>query len=260
MIAFGPGITIEIAILKATDIKTYQQQSIKVDKSLPTVPLWIEKSPTGRSFVKEIMDTRVDQSAVYSLNDNFKAMRSLKWLHQILFYNKPFYDLMKKLQPSTVVEIGCGGGYLAQQTAKLLPKAQVIGVDRNPVAIEWAEKDIGDQKPNNLTLTVTEAVKLDANGQTSAEHSVVDVVYLCDVLHHMDDDEVNEFLQQQYARVQIALIILDLHRHWLASLLFYIPGFLICNWVARLDGWTSIQKAFKRHELVDFALKAGVKE
>ena len=63
------------------------------------------------------------------------------------------------------------------------------------MAIEWAEKDIGDQKPNNLTLTVTEAnVKLDANGQTSAEHSVVDVVYLCDVLHHSKKKNFNFLL------------------------------------------------------------------
>ena len=49
---------------------------------------------------------------------------------------------------------------------------------------------------------------------------------------------MNEFLQQQYARVQIALIILDLHRHWLASLLFYIPGlklFFVFNFLIFLN-------------------------
>jgi 2-polyprenyl-3-methyl-5-hydroxy-6-metoxy-1,4-benzoquinol methylase len=95
-----------------------------------------------------------------------------------------------------------------------------VGVDRNPIAIEWARRDLAAATPSNLELVTSVA----------AERRLVDVVYLCDVLHHMDDDEADAFLRQQYARSRQALIVLDLHRHWLATLLFFIPGFLLCNW------------------------------
>ena len=85
-----------------------------------------------------------------------------------------------------------------------------------------------------------------------------DVVYTSDVCHHMDDDELVTFLREQYERCQSAVIVLDLQRSTLASWLFLVPGFLLCNWLARYDGYTSIEKAFTRDELVAAARAAGV--
>ena len=38
----------------------------------------------------------------------------------------------------------------------------------------------------------------------------------------------------------------------------YVPSFLLCNWLARADGFPSIRKAFQRDELTQRARDAGV--
>jgi len=251
VIAFGPGLTIEIALVRmsaAAITKFGDRARSWFEENEHTHTKFVMQSPTGRSFVREVADFPIEQSirsCEYNEQDVYNYLRDLNQMHKFLFYNGAFYRVMRELAPRTVSEVGCGGGFLAGRVAAVLPQAQVLAVDRNRLAIDYCRR--ATPPSSNLTFAVG-----DDNRQ-------VDVIYVSDVIHHMDDTELVPFLTSQYARANKAVVILDLHRHWLAILLFFIPGLFI-TWVARVDGYRSIKRAFKYVELYDFALRAGVPE
>ena len=250
VIAFGPGLTIEVSLLRvAADnealaaVVPYRDLSWIGNHSV----FFQASSVTGRSLVKEIMDEPMLDNGPYNEADYHSAMLGMNRLHKYLFYNAPFYAAVGRFKPSTIVEIGCGGGFLARRVGLKLPSAQLIAVDRNPAAIKVCLSQ--GAPPPNVRFALDDA-----------DVALPDVVYASDVCHHMDDVELVGFIRAQYARVSRAVIILDLHRHWLASLLFWVPGLLLVNWLCRADGFVSIERAFKRDELLQAARDAGVPE
>jgi alpha-pyrone synthase len=248
VIAFGPGLTIELSLLRVA------AAAASVDALMPCRDLsWISKhsvffksqSLGGRSLLREIMDEPIVENGPYTLRDYDSAMRGMNRLHKFLFYNAPFYRAVARFNPAVVLEIGCGGGFMARRIAQKLPAAQVIACDRNPLAIDVATS-LGPL-PANLRYEL---------GDGDAVQP--DVVYASDVCHHMDDEELVGFIRAQYERVSRAVVIIDLQRHWLAKLLFWLPGLLMVNWLCRADGFASIDRAFTRNELLQAARDAGV--
>ena len=175
---------------------------------LPRPTLFRMKTLAGRSLVREIMDTPVADSSQYTRVDLHSALRSLNRLHQFLFFNGSFYTHMRRAAPRSVIEIGCGGGYLARAVARMLPDTRVTAVDRNSEAIEFCKSE------GNVPANLSFECRFD-QGQEPC-----DIVFVHDVAHHMDDEELTDFLRTQYNRVRHSLVIIDLHRHWLASLLW----------------------------------------
>lgn len=248
VIAFGPGLTIEVSLVRvAADaaavaaVVPYRDLSWITSNSL----FFKASSFSGRSLMRELMDEPLGESAQYTEAEYNGAMLGMNRLHKYLFYNAPFYAAVARFKPQSIVEIGCGGGYLARRVGAKLPAAQLTAVDRNPFAIKVCLSQ-GAPPPNVRFVG------------SDADVASPDVVYASDVCHHMDDEELVGFIRTQYARVSRAVIILDLHRHWLASLLFWVPGLLLINWLCRADGFVSIERAFTRDELLKSARDAGV--
>ena len=201
-------MTIEVVKLRIGDRQTLRT---RWERSEPTLrpTLFRMQTLTGRSLEREIMDTPASDSEVYSRADCNAALHSLNRLHRFLFYNGAFYSHLRRAAPRDVLEIGCGGGYLAHAVARQLPDARVRAVDRNAEAVDFCQQNI-PALPN---------LSFECVDDTASEE--VDVVYVHDVAHHMDDDELTGFIRAQYARVRHSLVIVDLHRHWLASVLWY---------------------------------------
>jgi alpha-pyrone synthase len=250
VIAFGPGLTIEVSLLRVA------ADDAAVGALVPYRDLsWIAansvffkaSSFSGRSLMRELMDEPLGEFSQYTESEYVSAMLGMNRLHKYLFYNAPFYRAVERFKPRSIVEIGCGGGYLARRVGARLPAAQLTAVDRNPHAIQVCLAQ-GAPPPNVRFVG------------TDADVAAPDVVYASDVCHHMDDEELVAFIRAQYERVSRAVIILDLHRHWLASLLFWVPGLLLINWLCRADGFVSIERAFTRDELLRSARDAGVPE
>lgn len=250
VIAFGPGLTIEVSLLRvAADdaavaaVVPYRDLSWITSNSL----FFKASSFSGRSLMRELMDEPLGESAQYTEAEYVGAMLGMNRLHKYLFYNAPFYRAVERFKPRSIVEIGCGGGYLARRVGARLPAAQLTAVDRNPDAIKVCLSQ--GVPPPNVRFVASDA-----------DVAAPDVVYASDVCHHMNDEELVAFIRAQYERVSRAVIILDLHRHWLASLLFWVPGLLLINWLCRVDGFASIERAFTRDELLKSARDAGVPE
>lgn len=85
-------------------------------------------------------------------------------------------DAVADVSPSTVVDIGCGTGALSIPIATRLPKARVIGVDRDSEVLEIARR-----KPGAEAVEWTEGLA----GALPIRDSEADVVLTSLVLHHL---------------------------------------------------------------------------
>ena len=73
------------------------------------------------------------------------------------------------------------------------------------------------------------------------------------------DDDLVIFLQQAYLGAKQAVIINDIHRHWLPHALYpLISSLLFRNRLITHDGLVSIRRAFTRAEWELLLAKAGI--
>jgi hypothetical protein len=80
-------------------------------------------------------------------------------------------------------------------------------------------------------------------------------------LHHFTESEIRQLLNRCRDAGVKAILINDLHRHWLAYYLFEIVCLIFRSpRIARLDGLLSIRKGFKKRELQQMAKDLGVKD
>jgi len=88
-----------------------------------------------------------------------------------------------KLKPrETVVDIGAGTGYFTRRFARAVgPSGEAIGLDIEPGMIDYMKTDA---RKLGLTNYLARLSKPDDPGLAPDS---VDVVFFCDVLHHVDD-------------------------------------------------------------------------
>jgi 2-polyprenyl-3-methyl-5-hydroxy-6-metoxy-1,4-benzoquinol methylase len=160
-----------------------------------------------------------------------------------------------KIQPSSFLDVGCGGGLFTMRLAKAYPKAEVVGIDISQEAITFAQEHLKLHQPplTNVSFYVPPKPQLDDFSQES------DIVMATLVCHHLSDQEFISFLQQACRIAKQAVILNDLHRHPLASLGFaaLVPLFFRKRLTLH-DGLLSIQRSFTSQELWSYLEAAGI--
>ena len=86
-------------------------------------------------------------------------------------------DTVASFAPSSVLEFGCGSGRNLAVLRDLTP-ARLVGVDLNPIAVEWGRENFG------LDLRVGDETWLPAQGL-----DVFDIIYTVSVIDHIPEPQ-----------------------------------------------------------------------
>jgi len=209
--------------------------------------MWQDK----RSFEKEILDL---SSAHYSQEEYNNC---LKLLERINFFLGGFRALRKAFKslntiPSSILEVGCGGGYLCQHLHRWFPNAAVEGIDISHSAIAHAKKHLPVDFKKKVTFRIQDDKAIEYPDNS---FEVVTAMLVC---HHMTDDELVIFLKQSYRISSQAVIINDLHRHIFAYVSFsLIAPFAFPNRLIWHDGRLSIRRSFHKCDWLSLLEEAG---
>lgn len=79
----------------------------------------------------------------------------------------------------TVADVGAGSGYFTFRFAKALPKGKVVAIDVDPEMVRHVHHKVMTEAIPNV-----QAVLADANAPSVP--ASVDVVFVCDVIHHVE--------------------------------------------------------------------------
>jgi len=144
--------------------------------------------------------------------------------------------------PSSILDVGCGGGHFTARLAAQFPETRVLGVDRNEAAIRFARH----RHPGNLMNLEFFHTHGDELDNLSEPFDVITSTLVC---HHMKDKELVSFLAKASSHARHAVILNDLHRHPLALAGFYVLSRLFYrNRLIQSDGLLSIRKAFRKSD------------
>ena len=204
-----------------------------------------------RSTKKEILDLG---NVHYNETEYNSCLKYLERVNCLLGGFRATRQALHTLQqkPSSILEIGCGGGYLCQRLHRWFPKAKVLGVDISQAAIDHAKKHL----PVDLKQKV--AFRIQDDKSIEFPDNSFDVVTTMLVCHHMTDDELVTFLKESFRVSSQALIINDLHRHILAYISFsLIVPFAFPNRLIWHDGRLSVRRSFRKQDWITLLEKAG---
>lgn len=157
--------------------------------------------------------------------------------------------------PESILEVGCGGGYLCHRLHCWFPEADILGIDICPEAIGHAT----DHLPKGYNGKVSFRVQKDKTLEyADGSFSVVTTMLVC---HHMTDDELVNFLKECYRISSQAVVINDLHRHFLAYVGFsLLTPVLFPNRLIWHDGRLSVKRAFRKGDWIALLKRAGFSE
>lgn len=210
-----------------------------------------------RSDQTEIMDDFTLEGALFR-----DTLDKLETINRLLGGNGVTINGIKKLiqdQPKdkkiTIVDLGCGHGDILRDVAKLGRekgyKFQLIGIDANPDAIQYAE-----ELSNDYPELSFQAIDIFSEDFQKLEFDVV----LCTLFaHHFKNEELISFFKPTLKNAKLGIVVNDLHRHKLAYYLFKIIGLFVKNRMVREDGLTSILRAFTRKDLEKLSKKLNAK-
>lgn len=177
----------------------------------------------------------------YTPEEYHHCLDQLSQIGRFLGGNRATFKALRRMNPQSVLDIGCGGGGFTRRLAQFFKKAQVLGIDLSASAIDYAQK----QKLDNLEYQVVEGLPFEAN--------TFDLITSTLVCHHIPDDELVPFLKQVYRMAKQTVVINDLHRHRIAIAAFYVVSRLFFrNRLVKHDGILSIKKSFKRKDWINY--------
>lgn len=162
---------------------------------------------------------------------------------------------IKKLLPQhtktlTIADVGCGSGENLRQIAKWAKRnaiqVELYGIDANLNSINLAKSFSNGFE--NIHFIQQNVFDKDFN-----QHQF-DVICLSLTLHHFKDKDIHKLLPILYQNVNLGVVINDLHRHWLAYVLFQLySSLLMKSKIAKHDGKVSILRGFSRNDLEKFS-------
>ncbi|CRX37904.1 methyltransferase domain-containing protein [Estrella lausannensis] len=204
-----------------------------------------------RSNEQEILDLG---PLYYTQEEYALCLKHLSRINQLLGGYRAVRKALKGSNPRSILEVGMGGGGLSRRLSRWFPNASVLGVDINPEAVAYA-RAMMPQGQSNLSFELQKTKSL------PYREGAFDVVTTMLVTHHMDDEELIDFLKESYRIASSLVVINDLQRHLLAYVAFSVVAPLL--FPSRLiwhDGRLSIRRSFKRGDWIRLLKKAGFQE
>lgn len=207
---------------------------------VPSLPL---PDFSRRSEAQEVMD-RPDLDAT-SLH---AALVDIARVNKFLGGSASLFAGLKQLDrdgstfPRHILDLGCGGGDLTAQMARWVcvhhPETTVTGIDLLPSAIAFAN---ARHQVAGLHFCEGDAFNL----QTEQPDQTL---LTCSMfLHHLTDAEIRRFLDNAYRNRFAAVVLNDLHRHFLAYWGFRgLAALARFSPVATHDGAISVSRSFIR--------------
>lgn len=210
-----------------------------------------------RSNEEEIMDD-LDMSGKV-LEEALDALNQINWWlggNEVLKVGiKKIIQQTPSLKNKTIriADVGCGGGDGLRSIAKWAKKnninVELIGIDANQFTIDYARQHSLDFK--NIQYKKEDILAKDFN------YKNYDIVVFALFLHHFTDEEQLQFVQKCWRDDVQVVLINDLHRHWLAYVLFQLVCFVFrASQMVQYDGSLSIKKSFKRADFQQLIKKS----
>lgn len=159
-------------------------------------------------------------------------------------YVRELRPLLSRGSVTTVLDIGCGGGDLAQLlanwSARENQRIEITGIDPDPRAITFASR-----RPPHPALRFRQA----ASGDLVREGRRYDVVISNHVLHHLQPAELASLLADSQVLARRLSLHNDLHRSAAAYALFSLAAQPFRGSYIRPDGLVSIRRSYTAAEL-----------
>lgn len=157
-----------------------------------------------------------------------------------------FRKLIKKHQIKTVADLGCGGGDILIEMAKIAKREKrsirFTGIDANPHIVEYAQTHTAEWE--NIDFKAQNIFN------DNFRQSQFDVVHCCLFLHHFTETELIQIFKHLKSQITTAIIFNDLHRHWLAYYSIKIITRLFSrSYMVRNDAAVSVARGFKKEEI-----------
>jgi len=203
-----------------------------------------------RSYEKELLDLG---PSYYTQKEYDDCLNQLSRIGKYLGGNQAtLKELDRYPAPKNILEFGCGGGQFAIQLGKKLPSTEIVGADISPEAISFAKQRLDETLLNNVSFIVADTF----SSFLSNTFDIVTCTLLC---HHLDDDQLIDFLKNSYHIAKKTVIINDLHRHWLAYSGFaVISRIFFPNRLIYHDGLLSIKRSLTKQDWLHYLKAAGI--
>ncbi len=209
--------------------------------------------------VRTLLPEKMDQPGV-APEETRKALRELETVNKLLGGYHVILDALHQLEwndePVTIMDLGIGGGDMLRAIAKWSEKnkrkVNLIGVDWNPVMIEYAKnKSQNFSNIKFITMNVFDDKLLNEKA---------DITMNSLFCHHFNNDELIALVKRMYKLASRAVIINDLHRHWFAYYsIKLITTLYSTTYLVKYDGPLSVARSLTRKEWEDVLSKAGIK-
>jgi ubiquinone/menaquinone biosynthesis methyltransferase len=237
-IAFGPGMTIEMTLIKLLNSSNYLIHECILEKNA------LVSNTMKRSYRRELMDRPLNYTKSYTKKDVYDTYAVFDKLYTYLFKSSTYLTKISSYTPTNLLEIGSGSGWMANKIAETFPTLQVESVDRNELSLSFCKKY---EKPN-------------VSFHSEPKNTKYDIITCSNRIHHLTNEEFIDFMKHHYAMANKGLILVDLENVnvTLQKMGWKLLSFLITNNVAIQDGYTSLEKLFTRKEIMELLLQSGI--
>ena len=175
---------------------------------------------------------------------------------------QPVLDALRRLrprlatgQPLRLADLGSGGGdtlrHIARWARQKTISVQLTGIDANPFMLEYATAK--SQQYPEISYRQFDIFSPEFQKQP---YDILTCSLFC---HHFTDEALVTLLRQWQAQAQVAVIINDLHRHWLAyHSIKWLTRLLGGSYLVRHDAPMRVARAFRRADWVALLVRAGI--
>lgn len=208
---------------------------------------------------RSVLPEKMDNPAVPA-DEVQLALREIARINQLLGgYSLIFHALdmiaWPEAETTTIMDIGCGGGDLLRALSvwarKRGRRVQLTGVDINPIMTLYA----GNQSLKYQDITFRTANVFDEALQAEASHIVMCSLFT----HHFDGDALVQLIQRMSKLASRAVIINDLHRHWIAYHSIRLLTLLFSrSYLVKHDAPLSVARSLSRREWREVMSAAGI--
>ena len=141
----------------------------------------------------------------------------------------------------TLLDVGAGTGAVTAETALRLGKKNIA---LRPLILDRAIMHLASNSADHLPAFVADALHLPFTAGS------FDLVACSTFAHHLEPDQLVQFVDRALEVARIAVLINDLHRSALHLALVYLGFPLFRSRLTRHDGPVSIRRSYTREEML----------